>query len=85
MNILYIINSGASKRENVNYIKDLGVIIHNNLIFKEHINDEIKKPNSMLGIINRNFKYMDNFTFITLCKSLVRSLLVYAGSSLKSI
>ena len=33
----------------------------------------------MLGTIERNFKYMDNFTFITLCKSLVRSHL-YAGS-----
>ena len=34
----------------------------------------------MLGIIKRNFKYMDNFTFLTLYKSLVRSHLEYTGS-----
>ena len=34
----------------------------------------------MLRIIKRNFKYMDNFTFLTLYKSLVRSHLEYAGS-----
>ena len=34
----------------------------------------------MLGIIKRNFKYVDNFTFLTLYKSLVRSPLEYAGS-----
>ena len=33
----------------------------------------------MVGIIKRNFKCTDNFTFITLYKSLVRSHLEYAG------
>ena len=73
-------NEVAGKLENVNHIKDLGVIIDNRLNFNEHINDKIKKANSMLGIIKRNFKYMDKFTFLTLYKSLVRSHLEYAGS-----
>ena len=34
-------NNGASKLENVNCIKDLGVIIDNNLSFKEHKTDKI--------------------------------------------
>ena len=81
INEYFIHNNGvASKLENVNHIKDLGVIIDNRLNFNEHINDKIKKANSMLGIIKRNFKYMDNFTFLTLYKSLVRSHLEYAGS-----
>ena len=58
----------------------MGVIIDNRLNFNEHINDKIKKANSMLGTIKRNFKYMDNFTFLTLYKSLVRSHLEYSGS-----
>ena len=58
----------------------MGVIIDNRLNFNEHINDKIKKANSMIGIIKRNIKFMDNFTFLTLHKSLVRSHLEYAGS-----
>ena len=81
INEYFIHNNGvASKLENVNHIADLGVIIDNRLNFNEHINDKIKKAYSMLGIIKRNFKYMDNFTFLTLYKSLVRSHLEYAGS-----
>ena len=81
INEYFIHNNGvASKLENFNHIKDLGVIIDNRLNFNKHINDKIKKANSMLGIIKRNFKYMDNFTFLTLNKSLVRSHLEYAGS-----
>ena len=57
-------NRVACKLENVNHIKDLGVIIDNRLNFNKHINDKIKKANSMLGIIKRNFKYLDNFIFL---------------------
>ena len=81
INEYFIHNNGvACKLKNVNHIKYLGVIIDNRLNFKEHLNDKIKKANSMLGIIKRNFKYMDNFTFLTLYKSLVKSHLEYAGS-----
>ena len=77
----FIHNNGvASKLENVNHIKDLEVVIDNRLNFNEHINDKIKKANSMLGIIKRIFKYIDNFTFLTLYKSLERSHLEYASN-----
>ena len=63
-----------------NSTSDLGIIIDNNLNFKSHINSKIKKANSMLGIIKRNFKHLDKFTFNLLYKSLVRSHLEYASS-----
>ena len=55
INEYIIYNNGvASELENVNHIKDLGVIIDNRLNLNEHINDKIKKANSMLGIIILN-------------------------------
>ena len=37
----------------------------------------INKANSILGVIRRNFKYLDNEVFIRLFKSLVRPILEY--------
>ena len=74
------IESGNYKLQNVNSTKDLGVIIDNKLTFNEHISEKIKKANCMLGLIKRNFKYLDEKTFISLYKSLVRSQLEYATS-----
>ena len=68
------------KLQNVNCTKDLGVIIDNKLTFNEHISEKIKKANCMLALIKRNFKYLDEKTFILLYKSLVRSPLEYASS-----
>ena len=68
------------KLQNVNCTKDLGVIIDNKLTFNEHISEKIKKANCMLALIKRNFKYLDEKTFILLYKSLVRSQLEYASS-----
>ena len=45
--------------------KDLGVHIDNELKFSEHINKSVKKANSVLGIIKRNFV---NFDSKTLCQ-----------------
>ena len=45
-----------------------------------NISKKIKKANCMLGLIKRNFKYLDEKTFILLYKSLVRSQLKYASS-----
>src|SRR6266536_355553 len=50
------------------------------LSFTEHISEKIKNAYSMLGIIKRNFKKMDEDTFITLYKTMVRSKLEYAAS-----
>ena len=59
-------------------IRDLGVILDENLNFKEHINSKIKKAYSILGIIKRNFRQMASNTFIKLYKTMVRSHLDYA-------
>ena len=73
-------DSGNYKLQNVKLTKDLGVIIDNQLTFNEHIAEKIKKANCMLGLIKRNFRYLDEYTFILLYKSLVRSQLEYASS-----
>ena len=65
--------------DNVDEIKDLGVIFDSKLKFAVHISDKINKAFSVLGVINRNFKYMTMDTFIMLYKSMVRSHLEYAN------
>ena len=72
-------DKGDEILKNVESTKDLGVIIDNKLTFKEHITDKIKKANTMLGLIKRNFRYFDEKTFLLLYKSLVRSHLEYAS------
>ena len=63
-----------------NNSKDLGVTFDTSLTFDEHIQLKIYKAYSMLGLIKRNFIYMDRNTFILLYKSLVRPHLEYANS-----
>ena len=41
---------------------DLGVRFDNNLTFRDHISEKINKAYSVLGIIKRNFIYMDERT-----------------------
>ena len=57
--------------------KDLGVIFDDTLKFDKHINAAVKKANSMLGLIKRNFKYIDEDIFLKLYKALVRPHLEY--------
>ena len=66
--------------EKVEYIKDLGVVIENDLSFDMHISEKVNKAFQMLGIINRNFIDVDVKTFMLLYKSMVRSHLEFAGS-----
>jgi hypothetical protein len=61
-------------------IKDLGVIIDERLNFNEHIHIKINKAYSILGIIKRNFKHMDCYTFVKLYKTMIRGHLEYAVS-----
>ena len=61
-------------------IKDLGVLIDDELTFKYHIYCKINKSYQMLGIINKNFTNLDKSTFCYQCKSLVRSNLEYANA-----
>jgi len=59
---------------------DLGVRFDNNLTFREHMSENINKAYSVLGIIKRNFIYMDEHTFILLYKAMVRPHIEFANS-----
>ena len=59
--------------------KDLGVIIDNKLQFDQHIGSIVRKSNIVLGLIKRNFKYMNEDIFVKLYKTLVRPLVEYAS------
>ena len=72
--------TGFVKLEHVDSISDLGVVIDSGLTFVNHIHDKINFAYKMLGIINRNFKYLDKVSFILLYKSLVRSHIEFAHS-----
>jgi len=78
--ILIDINNQSIALEHSNQFKDLGVLVDEKLSFKDHIQDKINKAFSMLGIIKRNFKYLDMYSFILLYKSMVRSQLDYCSS-----
>jgi len=54
-------------------MKDLGVIFDNELNFVQHCKEKINIAYSYLGIIKRNFIYLDEDAFVMLYKSLVRS------------
>ena len=60
-------------------MKDLGIRIDDRLKFDVHIHEKVNKAYSMLGVIKRNFKYMDKETFDNLYKASVRSYLEYAS------
>ena len=64
--------------ERVEKMKDLGVMVDEK--FYDHIHERVNKAYSMLGIIKRNFKYMDKAAFLCLYKSLVRSMMDYISS-----
>ena len=59
-------------------MRDLGVIVDSKLKFTSHVYQKINKAYSMLGVIKRNFKYMDSNVFILLYKAFVQSHLEYA-------
>ena len=64
--------------ERVDQIRDSGVFIDERLAFSNHIGlqDKINKAYAMLGVIKRNFKYLQLSSFILL----VRSHLDYCSS-----
>ena len=61
----------------VNKEKDLGVIVDNKFKFDEQCNIAARKGNQILGIIKRNFSYLDKDIFLRLYKGLVRPHLEY--------
>ena len=75
---LYVLVSPALDKKDK--IKDLGVTFDYQLTFHDHIQEKVNRAYSMLGLIKRNFIYMDSNTFILLYTSLVRPHLEYANA-----
>jgi len=73
-------DNNTYKLEKPDSINDLGVLFDSSLSFRNHISHKINKAYSILGIIKRNFIYMDETSFILLYKSMVRPHLEYANS-----
>ena len=78
----YGLNTGGSTSnlERVEKMKDLGVTVDKKLKFHDYIHEKVNKAYSMLGIIKRNFKHIDNVSFLYLYNSLVRSIVEYNSS-----
>ena len=60
--------------------KDIGVMGDENLNFRTHIQLNVNKANSIVGLIRRSFTYLDETMFKLLFMSLVRPHLEYASS-----
>ena len=59
--------------------KDLGVVFEDNLKFNKHITVTVNKANKLLGMVKRTFSFMDKELFLTVYKSLIRSVLDYGS------
>ena len=60
--------------------KDLGIVFDNRLHFEQHVSDCTTKARQRIGLVKRNFKHLDERTFLTLYKSLIRPLLEYGST-----
>lgn len=60
--------------------KDIGVITDKQLKFEDHMNEKIRKANSMICLIRRCFVHLDVTMFLKLYKSLVRPHIEYANT-----
>ena len=69
---------GVNELQKVNKEKDIEVVIDSSLKFEIHVAEKIKKANWMIGLIKRNFNYLNKNTFPTLYKALARPHLEYA-------
>ena len=58
--------------EKVKNEKDLGVIIDQNLTFRDHITSKVNIANRNVGIVFRTFTYIDQEMFLNLYKSIIR-------------
>ena len=59
--------------------KDLGVTIDNKLNFRSHCEKTAAKANKLLGILRRNFTYINRTNFNYLYKGLIRPKIEYAA------
>ena len=63
--------------EPTDVIKDLGILISNDLCFTIYINSMVTRHRRIVGWFLSVFHTRDAFTIMTLYKSLVRSILEY--------
>ena len=70
---------GKIELEQVQHEKDLGVMFDTDLKFSQHIQENITKANQRIGLIRRNFKYLNRTTLLMLYKTLVRPILEYCS------
>ena len=63
----YILTNGneTSTLEEVEKEKDLGIVFDNRLHFEQHVSDCTTKARQRIGLIKRNFKYLDESITIT--------------------
>ena len=59
--------------------KDLGILVHRNMKFREHITSAVRKANNALGMIYRNFECVNKTMFQTLYATIVRPHLEFAA------
>ena len=69
---------GGNVLKHVTFEKDLGVIFDKTLSFEQHISNQVKKANSMAGLIRRSFTYLTPELFRKLYITFVRPHLEYA-------
>ena len=72
-------NMDQTKLKNVNTENDLGIIFDDKLSFEEHINNKVKKANSIAGMLRRSFVHLDKDMFKKLFTSMVRPHLEYGA------
>ena len=63
----------------MDFERDLGILFDSNSNFKEHILAKINLARRNLGLMNYTFIYIDDNTFLTFNKSLVRPHLEYCS------
>ncbi|XP_065902561.1 uncharacterized protein [Dysidea avara] len=60
-------------------VRDLGIMIDNQLKFHDHTTTVAKKANRLLAVIHKTFQNFDHTTFINLYKSYIRPVLEYGN------
>ena len=60
--------------------KDIGVLVDEHLNFSRHIQQQVNKANSIMGLIRRTYTYLDEQSFRYLFQALVRPHLEYAAA-----
>jgi hypothetical protein len=61
----YLYNNDGNRIELEQYDgeKDIGVLVDENLSFNKHIQNQVNKANSIMGLIRRTYTYLDEQSF----------------------